>query len=322
MNFRKYNPIEICTFTRVQSVADEDFGDWVVTEKAHGANFCILFDGIEMKGARRRGVLKDDENFYGFQDLLKCYRPRIETLYERLGKKKFYLYGELIGGSPVERFEESESIRGTQRAPVQRGVFYCAHIDFWAFDIFLPDDYTYLNHSELVALCDVIGIPVAKELFRGPVERCWLWSQDHLDDPSTIPAQFGVTPTSKCPREGHVIKPDIFPGFTGDGDRYILKDKAPEFAEVDRNPPQVKALSDALAATISEGVAHVTLNRLCAVRSKESTPLTKKTIGYYMQLFSEDVKKDWGRQLTPSEKKPVNRAIQSAIRKLLLANLE
>ena len=38
--------------------------DWIVTEKIHGANFCLITDGTKLWGAKRKAVLSEKDDFF------------------------------------------------------------------------------------------------------------------------------------------------------------------------------------------------------------------------------------------------------------------
>lgn len=52
-------------------------GEWVVTEKIHGSNFCFTTDGKEIKCAKRNALIEDDKSFFGHKEILKRLTPAI-----------------------------------------------------------------------------------------------------------------------------------------------------------------------------------------------------------------------------------------------------
>ena len=46
---------------------------WAITEKVHGANLCLITDGISTKVAKRSEILQNDDDFFGYQ-LMFHYR--------------------------------------------------------------------------------------------------------------------------------------------------------------------------------------------------------------------------------------------------------
>ncbi|MBW2739846.1 MAG: hypothetical protein JRE64_13595, partial [Deltaproteobacteria bacterium] len=65
MRFRKYFDIENSyrkKFLDILAVEKLDKGEFVVQEKAHGANLSFWYDGKDLKSAKRSSFIQD--NFY------------------------------------------------------------------------------------------------------------------------------------------------------------------------------------------------------------------------------------------------------------------
>jgi Rnl2 family RNA ligase len=78
---------------------------WVVMEKVHGANFCIIIDGNKtIKCAKRREILPENEDFFGHKRILPELRLKIEKLQELIlqnfsDTKHVFVFGEIFGGA-------------------------------------------------------------------------------------------------------------------------------------------------------------------------------------------------------------------------------
>lgn len=59
----------------------ESEGLWIVTEKIHGANFSVSYDGEQSHYAKRRAPLSMDESFYQFQRIVPRLQACIESLW-------------------------------------------------------------------------------------------------------------------------------------------------------------------------------------------------------------------------------------------------
>jgi len=70
-------------------------GTFEISEKLDGANFSILVEGDKVRFARRRGILKPEEKFYNYQEVMAELMNLIEYL-KTLGED-VQLYGELYG---------------------------------------------------------------------------------------------------------------------------------------------------------------------------------------------------------------------------------
>lgn len=110
--------------------------DWVVTEKIHGANFCLITNGREVKCAKRKGLLEEGEDFFGHLGILDALSEKTRRAFSLLKAELsrlevIYLYGEIFGGS----YPHPEVTPIPSVSPVQTGVYYCPGIEFSAFDI-------------------------------------------------------------------------------------------------------------------------------------------------------------------------------------------
>ena len=100
MEFHKFSNLEN---TYRQNLIDKvqyegkDVGEWVVTEKIHGANFSFWCDGTEVKVASRSQFV--DGTFYNCQAVINRYSEGILNWCQGFGVKTFIVYGELFGGN-------------------------------------------------------------------------------------------------------------------------------------------------------------------------------------------------------------------------------
>lgn len=212
---------------------------WVVTEKIHGANFCLLADGSQVRCAKRKAILGDGDAFFNYQRVRIRYAPAAHGLFADVqavypGLVRLYVYGELFGG--VYPHPEVEPVEGV--APVQTGVHYAPGIELCAFDLAVELEGArgreFLAYEEALGLLRARGFFVAEPLMVGTLREA-------LDYPlgfdSTIPARLGLPPLGRDNHaEGVVLKPmEAFTmGAEGRRSRPILKRKIAAFAEDDR----------------------------------------------------------------------------------------
>ena len=75
---------------------------WVVTEKAHGANFSFIYENKKLKFAKRKSFLSWEDDFFAFQLIVNKIEDKIINIFEILSQKikanKLTIYGELLGG--------------------------------------------------------------------------------------------------------------------------------------------------------------------------------------------------------------------------------
>ncbi|KNC47341.1 RNA ligase 2 [Thecamonas trahens ATCC 50062] len=224
--------------------------EWVATEKIHGANLTLMCDGQVVVPAKRRGVLADDEDFFGLRSsglLASLARPAIE-LAQALGAgsgTSIAVSGELFG------------------ADVQPGIDYGPQLQFAVFDVALlaaDGDRRFLAHDEMTAVATAAGFTVVHEVARGSYTKL-------LDTPigfdSHWPALLGLEPLPPAganTAEGIVLRP-----ATTD-DRFLVKIKDPSFADVE-----------------ASGRAHKSM--MVAADGSSSAAADAQNIFYELQLY-------------------------------------
>lgn len=195
---------------------------YVVTEKIHGANFCIIVSvGADafspvVRFAKRTAILghaDDAEDFYSCRStgLLRELMPLAVALFRRLWEsdggafEAIHIYGELFGG----RYPHPEVPVVPRLEPVQIGVWYAPSLHFQAFDVAIEREGSraFLDYSVAREACEGAGLPFAAPLHTGTLAEC-------LDFPiefdSTIPARLRLAQLpANTPNlaEGVVIRP-------------------------------------------------------------------------------------------------------------------
>jgi len=213
--------------------------EWIVTEKIHGANFCFVTDGDEVRCAKRKTLLADDEDFFGHRALQTRLAPAVRDVLTRAKARdpnasRVFVYGELFGGGYPH--PDVSPVPGVE--PVQTGCWYAPGIEFCAFDVGFvragESERVYLDQDEAREACETAGLLFARPLFRGRYEDAFAFP---IGFETTIPARLGLPslgPTNKA--EGVVLKPAralVIPRRAGVL-RPVVKRKIPEFAEDER----------------------------------------------------------------------------------------
>lgn len=207
---------------------------WTVTEKIHGANFCILLDQHNITAAKRREVIPAGESFFGHERIIDKLGEALRELWRlaaasRPTLARLDVHGELFGGAYPH--PEVAQIAGVEA--VQTGIWYAPDVEFMAFDLacWAPDEAgelerSYLGYEEARALCEAACVPWIEAL------AICSWADAlayNIDFDSTIPARLGLPPLEVNRAEGVVIKPADATLF--DGIRPVLKRKIEAFAE-------------------------------------------------------------------------------------------
>jgi Rnl2 family RNA ligase len=210
---------------------------WTVSEKIHGANFCILIQEHEIRFAKRKALLELNEDFFGYHIIASRLETKARTLFERVQSQQpdilqVNVFGELFGGYyPHPDVEARPDVQA-----IQTGVYYSPTIEFCAFDVTTYKAYESSPHfqdmpitHQWLAESDFF---YSQSLLVGSLEECLGYSENFE---SLIPAALGLPPLPQSNwAEGIVIKPmhDLVV-LTPKGERRpVLKKKRKEFNEV------------------------------------------------------------------------------------------
>ena len=323
MTFRKYNSIENSYRDKtVDLIRTLGLGSsqarWVVTEKVHGANFQVSFDGETVTFSSRNGALDVDDNFYGYKAIASILSYGIKELYEKVECSTIRVYGELCGGG-----YDHPDVPKVSAKQVQKGVQYSPKTEFYAFDLMVErnDNESYILWTEAEELMNEYFF-TAKTLLTGTLDECLAYSNEYQ---TTIPALLGLPEIENNVCEGNVIKP-IISDYFDSGSRIILKNKNDKFAE-NKRPEKVQVpLSELAESLIIIVEGYVNENRYEAVVSKlpEIDYTEKKNIGKLMGLMVGDVMTDFSKDykginlLDDKEKKAVSNKVMQLTRNIVL----
>lgn len=294
MEHIKYSSIENTyreQFIQLITEEGKDGGEWVVTEKVHGGQLGLFYDGIELKPSTRTAFIEEGQDFFNYKNVVAQNADKIKEIYNILKKERedisvVVVYGELFGGDYPH--PDVHKVKGAKR--LQKGVAYHPDNLFYAFDIRV--DGKFLSVDDCNRLFEAAGLFYAKTLLRGTMEECL----NHSDKfPSKISGWLGLPPIEDNITEGIVIKP-VEPRFLNVGDRVILKSKNEKFKErkaVKKRPKkQPVEITEAGKKLLDELRSMVTGNRLQNVLSKRDEmpyPVPKDYFGLVMKAFNDDV---------------------------------
>jgi Rnl2 family RNA ligase len=288
-------------------------GEWIVTEKLHGANFSVLVppDGA-IAFASRSGILAPGDNFYGYRsqglhaDIGACataLRALLLACGEAGDESAVIVYGELCGGC----YPHPEVQASAGALPVQKGVWYAPRLVFVGFDVAVcapgaPPRFLSFARAREVAFA--AGLRFAEPMHVGDLASCL-----HMDVrfTSRLPAALGLPPLPDSPNyaEGVVVRPSREPV---DGSRRLVKRKIPEFAEKQYAHEQWRAArtggggdgggADAESLLRYELLAAVNPQRLASVVSKRGAvdPSDKQACRRLLDEMMEDVQASLGEE--------------------------
>lgn len=256
----------------------KDGGEWVVTEKIHGANFSFWCDGKEVKVASRTQFV--DGTFYNCQAVINRYEKGILEIHHILCKEGdiVVIYGELFGGN------------------IQKEVQY-GEKDFRAFDMTINGEVQ--DKVKAFAWARFASIQTAPVLKVGSFKECM-----------EVANTFRSTLTSEDYEgennaEGVVIEP-VVPAFFNNGSRIYFKNKTPSFSEKNSAPKEKKVfeLTEEESDILNALLAYATENRVSNVISKIGE-VTNKDFGKILGLTIQDMLEDYIKDDNDDPKKAV-----------------
>lgn len=314
--------------------AEMDSLQYMIQEKVHGTNCCLVTDGQTVHFAKRMGWAEPGETFYQYEELLE--RRYDKTIYLPSSIKEKYadtisvaIYGEMFGG----KYPHSEVKNDSRVMCIQKRVTYYSGHDFYAFDLFIKesDNSKYLSVDEANLFFEKGQFLYAKSLFQGFLEECLQYPnafQGH------IAGWLGLPSVEDNICEGIVIRP-VEPVFYNNSSRLLLKSKNCRFVEkksIKKRQPSLFVeliYSEELNQLLETIEGYVTENRLNNVISKIGQISIPKDTGKLIGLFSKDVLEDFLKEhtnsyalLEKSEQKILNQHISklatSIIKKVLM----
>jgi Rnl2 family RNA ligase len=292
MDFKKYSSIE--NIYRIKTISDiKDYGlhygDWVVTEKVHGANLSFWMNKEGLRVAKRTSFLMNSDSFFNWQSVTDEYLVHLNALLEVCGEVfnisedtlEVILYGELFGGT----YPHPNVDKTLNASKVQSGVYYCPDNDFYAFDLKVNGQF--INYCIFEEIMKNLGFNYARPLKIGNFDECLAYPNSFQ---TTIPDFYSLPDIEDNICEGVVIKP-VDAKFFDNGSRVILKNKNDRFKEKEKKPKKVVkevVLSEEQEKSISALNEYVTENRLKNVISKIGE-VTDKDFGKILGAFTKDI---------------------------------
>jgi Rnl2 family RNA ligase len=179
-------------------------GDWVATEKIHGGQLVLGYDGHALYVGKRKAWLRPNEPFFGWQ-LMRDRLARAGRAALGRGGAAVRIFGELYGGG----YPHPEVPPAPGMAPVQTGVWYSPTVRYALFDVLRhdhPEDPgVFLPYTDVAAIAADAGLDVVPLLARG--------SRTSLDTvpvrfPTRMPKLLGLPKLDGNLAEGIVLRAD------------------------------------------------------------------------------------------------------------------
>lgn len=297
--------------------------DWVVTEKIHGANFSVITNGNYIRYTKRKELLEDQDDFFGYKQPLQKLELNFLALYEQIQKDfpqvtQISIYGELFGGG----YPHAAISPNSEVSLVQSGIYYSPHIEFMVFDIFLiqPEKELFLNYHTVIKYCQQFGIAYCLPLHIGKLAEALNFNYDFQ---STIPKILGL-PQLEIPNkaEGIVIKPveDIWITTDKGPIRPIIKRKIKEFSEeMYTQSYQEGDIKQKVLSLINKNRLNNAISKIGKVAKNDKTSLIKIN-QYLLEDIEEEIKNiesQTHKKLPAKQKEVLMAEVKKAIQEFL-----
>lgn len=325
--FFKYNSMENTYRTdfidKVRPYIKPDINQWYITEKIHGCNTQISYDGKKIEIGKRTGLVQENENFYNAQKVLKPLEDKIKRLYKRImnytcGFDKVIIFGELFGGD----YKHPDVPPCKNATKVQKGVYYTPDNNFLAFDIAytVDENIYYLSGEVFLAVTEELKIPTV------PVLATKLTLGEALeyknDGESVVYKMYNLPKIEGNIMEGVVIKNLLTDLWVGQH-RVFFKNKNEKFKEISHSGKKVVVQIDPKIQEVANKVlAYVTPQRVQNVMSHMGE-VTYEQIGEVLKNVTVDVFEDFEKEnndfntLEKNEIKLVKKTVNPHIVKLV-----
>jgi len=277
---------------------------WLCFEKIHGANGCMIITGDEIKFARRRALVDDDDNFYNYKKIVERYKDNLRKFYDNIVNiyqtvNTVRVYGELYGGI----YPDQQSVD----IPVQQGIYYSPRVEFMVFDVQIEmsdKTFEWLAYKTYSCELDKVNIPYVTPLFEGSFEDAIKFN-NHFE--TTIPKLHRLPTIEGNICEGIVIKPSK--NILLDGDKIMIKSKNFKFTEKKPNMSNIFKIIT-IPDEIKDLVEYVNDNRLDAAISKVGEAIPKN-MSNIIKEFTSDILEEYLRdhKLTKETKKLVGKML-------------
>lgn len=323
MKFKKYNSITNHydeKFIEKIKREDMDKGNWTVSEKLHGANLSIWYDGKRMRFAKRTSFLDDDESFYGLQNIKNELEEKVKLLRKQwYPHKEVVVYGEIIGGS----YPHKDVPKNPNAKKVQAGIWYSPDNLFYTYDLVV--DGQYKDFGKAMPALKKSGFSIVPFIKFGVSFEDALATNISFD--TKVPIELGLPQIKDNLCEGVVIRPEKT-CFLKSRERVVLKKKNKKFlerAQKKKRKLSKKTLTKEEQVILDTWNQYITQQRYDNVVSKLGE-VTKKDFGKIMGLFGKDAYEEFSDENHKMilDLNNLESSVQSKIKKLInkeLANI-
>lgn len=294
MEFKKYSSIE--NHYRQKYIDKHEYflhdTRWCVTEKIHGANFCVLIENGNVEFAKRTSIIKDNEKFYNFKEAVNSIMPNLTFAIDSIADNdKVRIWGELCGDG------------------VQKGIYYSDTKQLLFFDVEING--VRLCQERAFGFLDSVGLPTV------PL----LGIYDSFNEAMAFDTKIDSVVSGKSDNEieGVVIKPYDKVLTVDNLSFFSIKKKNDKFMEVKAKTQKVAIPDSDNVAKLKEDFArYLTKNRVANVMSKKGEIESPKDIRRYVGLVTKDAIEDFMPTIDPNTDKKDLKKVWSIVGKIIV----
>lgn len=290
MKFEKYPSLVrsdvVAKGSKLSRILQGDEQEWYATEKIHGCNFAIYYDGHTWRYAKRTAFLDWEDELFGWQEyfpistdgrteLMYCIRSLYDNEEPNGGEsyKHLIVFGEFFGGEIQENIQYEQTLNNTK--------------DFRVFNVFGykgNDTYDVLGY-------DKMSYHFGKERLVPLIAKGKFWDTLKTLDMERESTFGGIS-------EGYVLQPSEDREWKS-GEVFLgIKHKTHHFTEM---APEKLTNLIGRAATLENLKRYLTNNRLDNISSK-GYKMTRDNMAELMDVLMEDVFEDYDEHIAEADK--------------------
>lgn len=249
--------------------------NYIIFEKLDGANFCAVITKDNIQFQRRSALLKENENFFGYQEVIKRYMDDFSKIQKALGKDDtiIHLYCELIGSKVLNRVKYFDNL---------------LHKELRVIDMFVNGNKkTFLEQKALLeVVCGLTGGNSVDKLNTAPFVGVAKGIEEAMNFNHIFDSKVLLQSDNVC--EGIVIQPmnKVYKWSEDQDSYFIIKKKNEKFHEQKHQNKEFKLPEP------NQLLSYVNESRILSLFSKISKIEESKQIGQYIKAIQDDIRVD------------------------------
>jgi len=246
---------------------------YCLTEKVHGTNFRISFDGETFKYGKRNTELSPNSSFYDWKTVVRNMdiENKIQKVYseERL-EGEYTFFFELFGHG------------------VQKGIYYGTGKYLYGIDI--ADENGFLSYHVTMIIFAKMDVYYALPIFIGPYNNCIDFIQNYLEK---TPSFLSFLIEGKYEQD-NIIEGVVMRPLVEEGHHLLAKAKTEKFKEVQKKklPKEKVELTEEELEVLSQAMSYINDNRFNNVIGNLGVEPDIRNFSVIGPVFYKDIMED------------------------------